>query len=555
MLSNFLDQELSEAHLGISTGLRAHLERFRSFLLSFYTTKLGYYPPRLSDASAYRAMAQDFKALYKFLVDESYRSSDAMPSVAVGGICTLQLVQSFDNNNNFESRRHPLPKLPPPSPLAQPKRVSWLSRQRADEAHLNHVALVKASNWNETLFQNDLVRAFRKFEEKCAVSLHKVDRHEKISLADGRKIRWILVYAAHQTLELATQRPRGVPDDHSAKYVVSLAKNTLVPWHDSNLTGGLLRARTDTVAKRFDKRDEAGCAPHTDEKIVIRPDIDYLAIVREERDSVPGHRRWASVPSHPLDIRASRSCVDLSGKSLARSTTFCTAAQGSRHNRLTMLPSLEIATGPSSLEPLMQQDLEFSPEMEMLENNARTLVHPASLATRSASTASESSTSAISTFTNTTSIADTLDSATPLESPVEADESERRWSRRNSAALVAEQKQDAGSKSKSAAAKRRTMNTALEGYNFAARALGHLMDQERRSPAPKQVAGLPHAQTMPLIAWGKDAREEAYVLPEEPDDWTAMQAFFDGKDPLKEDAGSHYAWEQYADLGGLTEVR
>src|SRR5262245_31720697 len=92
MLKNFLDDELSDAHLGIPAGTRAHLERFRTFLMSFYSTQQGYYPPQSFDSDMYRSMREDFESLYELLVDNGC-TSDVMPSVAVGGICTIQLVQ------------------------------------------------------------------------------------------------------------------------------------------------------------------------------------------------------------------------------------------------------------------------------------------------------------------------------------------------------------------------------------------------------------------------------------------------------------------------------
>lgn len=59
---------------------------------------------------------------------------------------------------------------------------------------------------------------------------------------------------------------------------------------------------------------------------------------------------------------------------------------------------------------------------------------------------------------------------------------------------------------------------------------------------------------MPLPIREDDIDEEPYVLSRDSGDWTAMQAFLDGKGPNGEADGTH-AWEQYADLGGLTEVR
>ena len=47
-LASFLSDDLSDTHLGLSTGARAHLDTFRSFLQSYHVAKLGYYPPASS---------------------------------------------------------------------------------------------------------------------------------------------------------------------------------------------------------------------------------------------------------------------------------------------------------------------------------------------------------------------------------------------------------------------------------------------------------------------------------------------------------------------------
>ena len=39
------------------------------------------------------------------------------------------------------------------------------------------------------------------------------------------------------------------------------------------------------------------------------------------------------------------------------------------------------------------------------------------------------------------------------------------------------------------------------------------------------------------------------------DDWASMQAFMDGSGGGGGECNAKYGWEQYADLGGLTEVR
>ena len=125
-LRNFLDEELSEAHAGVPSGVRAHLESFRSFLLSFYSAKFGYYPPRSFDEELFRTMGDDFAALYALLEDDG--SFEFMPSAAAGGICTLQMVQAFDKRNGLAPLEHPLPLLPRLERQGGMRRIAWLPR-------------------------------------------------------------------------------------------------------------------------------------------------------------------------------------------------------------------------------------------------------------------------------------------------------------------------------------------------------------------------------------------------------------------------------------------
>src|SRR4051812_21800921 len=104
MLGSFLSDDLSDAHLGLSPPARAHLDKFRSFLESFYVAKLGYYPPTSAQGtcsafpmSVYRQLCQEFQKLYDYLVDPDFTLNGSSPTSQQGGICVLQSLQSFDS--------------------------------------------------------------------------------------------------------------------------------------------------------------------------------------------------------------------------------------------------------------------------------------------------------------------------------------------------------------------------------------------------------------------------------------------------------------------------
>lgn len=561
-MDNFLEQELSETHLGIPHGLRSHLERFRSFLLSFYSTRLGYYPPRSFDGTVYRAMARDFKALYNLLVDEGYNSSEAMPSTAVGGICTLQLVQSFDTNSHMEPMKHPLPKLPLVDQQARSKRMSWLPRgpkQRADERQLGHVALVNASNWKEGSYQNSLVRAYRKFEEDCAVAPKRIDRTEKVSLVDGRKVRWILIYAVHQTLRHATQRPSGVQDDTTARYLVSIAENTIPPWEDVHPTGGLVRSQTEPSLSRLAELHEMDPLPAV-ERFEIKPDIDYFALTHKE-DTPPPRSRRASLPPS-AEVQTTLSRTSSFKQVISRSSTIRKSVRRLKQSATpTSAPPTPVTPNKALYHEIVvhgygngTNDVHLGPDA------APTLPDVG----RSASTASETGSSNISTVPSSASTAETLESSlnSPVlpESPLELPSTNRRWSHHDFSVM---QQSSSNMLSKSNSLKRRPISSAFEGYSNAAKAFGQFVDNERRNIFTntrqnatdlKKNGAIPQSRSMPLPIREDDIDEEPYVLSRDSGDWTAMQAFLDGKGPNGEADGTH-AWEQYADLGGLTEVR
>ncbi|KHN99744.1 uncharacterized protein MAM_02597 [Metarhizium album ARSEF 1941] len=560
MLDNFLDRELSEAHLGIPLGLRAHLDRFRSFLLSFYSTRLGHYPPRPFDAAVYRVMARDFKALYQLLVDEAYSSCEAMPSVAVGGICTLQLIQSFDTHSHHEPMKHPLPRLPQLDPPPRPRRLAWLPRgpkQRADERRLGHAALVNASNWKQDASENSLVRAYRQFEEECALGRKKSDKNERLSLVDGRKVRWIMIYAVHQTLRYATQRPAGVQDDPSARYPVTLAKDTLPPWQDKhNNNGGLIRSQTEPALSRLGRLHNGDMATAV-ERPEIKPDIDYFALTHKQDASPPPpppRSRRASLPPSMPDTPTTLSRASSLKQALSRSSTIRRSVQRLKQSAAPApARPLSLALGKPLYHEIVVHGYGNGTNKVRLEARAAP-PPPAPGVGRSASTASGTTSSNVSTVPSSASFVDTAESqlSSPAlpDPPDERPPKTRRWSTQDSST------HHGGSPPvpKSNSLKRRPISTALEGYTHAAKALGQLVDHERRSifAGGRQNGSTQQGRSMPLPIREDDIDEEPYVLPRDSGDWTAMQAFLDGKGV---EADAPHAWEQYADLGGLTEVR
>ncbi|ROT36076.1 hypothetical protein SODALDRAFT_282676 [Sodiomyces alkalinus F11] len=340
MLRTFLQDELSESFLGLPPGGRAHLERFRSFIFAFYSTKLGYYPPPSTDARStifepeiYRRMFDDFKALYELLVDERFTPAETTPPLARGSICVMQTVHSFDLRCRYDSLPHPLPLLPDvPSTPPPSRRFAWFSvmtkqdKQRPDSRLLSQAALTRASNHRKHgILQNELVQAYRRFEElSVPLSPGRGDRHEKIDLLDARKARWIFIYSVYQALRSCTRIPAEVRD-RNVEYNMAVSTENLAPWMEGEKVrlGSFIQSKTaeprPSRAPSMPERTWSIQATPT-RVIEIKPDIDYFALTHQ---NTPAERSTTSSnsPSIPERTRSLSRTLSLS-LSLSRNNTL-----------------------------------------------------------------------------------------------------------------------------------------------------------------------------------------------------------------------------------------
>ncbi|OTA90650.1 hypothetical protein M434DRAFT_22813 [Hypoxylon sp. CO27-5] len=290
MVATFLQYELSEAHLGLYTGARAHLERFRTLLHDFYAAKFGSYPPpsinyqtRIFEVEVFRTMRDDFEALFNYLVDLTFDTSQDTPFLAEGGICTWQSIKSFDTRHEFKTLFHPLPLLPKVT-QENTKRMSWLGtpiksdRKRKENTH---VALVTATNQKANLLKNGLVRVYRQFEEDLVYLPTKADKFENLGPMDSRKVRWILIYATYQALRQATEVPPEVRDATDAPYYLCISTADLPPWDEERPVCSLVRSQTDHIVRNspmiLDRALIKSPVPHQ-RSLEIKPDIDYFAL-------------------------------------------------------------------------------------------------------------------------------------------------------------------------------------------------------------------------------------------------------------------------------------
>lgn len=241
-VGGFFEHELSSSFLGLPQAARDHLDRFRSFLHGYYIEQHGFWPPNRFEEesiqlSICKRMYTDFKSLYEHLADTSSSSSNMDATLGTtGGVCVLQNVKNFDNRQRLPPLTHSLPRIPSMGNVnvaaieRKQRRNSWnpIARHREEKERRNTQrmqALIDSTNRDWTLMNCVLVRRFSEFEIETAV-----DDLEAVSLGDGRKVRWIVVYAIFQILQSITQAPKQVRNVEGLSYALCCEAPALMPW-------------------------------------------------------------------------------------------------------------------------------------------------------------------------------------------------------------------------------------------------------------------------------------------------------------------------------------
>lgn len=578
-LRNFLDEELSEAHLGLPSGARAHLERFRSFLLSYYTTKLGYYPPKNFEPSLLNLMRHDFQALYSFLVDESHSVSYGMPSTARGGICTLQLIQSLDGLYQYEPLQHPLPLLPDPIPRGS---GGWGSlRARLDKTSVRggqrraaHTSLAKASNWHEAIFRNDLVRAYRRFEEETVLSPNKVDKQEKVSVMDARKVRWIMIYTAYQVLRSVTEIPPQVLDAEAVSYHVCISSKGLPPWEEEVKFDHLLRRQTSlalmaspstVVSPPIVWADSAG-VQSTSNIIEIKPDIDYFALSRQQQQP-QGGSSGPEIANSPTPIPARSSSLS---QSLRRNSTI---RRSMRLFRPSSTPPSSIRRSSSLSKPMYHEIV-----VHGYGNGTNTVYIDSSTPPPLplSRLGSESPPALSSASVGSSDSDETLDDSIKTPSTTEPVMGLYFRTEANAHPIKRVASMHVNpSRSATHRILRRPRSTALTSRGSHRSMYEQLVEDQKRAFFADEYPLTPSKPELKLESNNNDvhdssnsptfATKKGHTMSSQytmEDYWLAMEAFMDFGEKTSQvmsyddhDADVQPAWEQYFDLGGLTEVR
>jgi hypothetical protein len=136
------------------------------------------------------------------------------------------------------------------------------------------------------LLRCSLVRAYRGFEKQYVFS--KVEKKNRITPANARKVRWVLVYSMLQTLRRATTVPKQVRDTDDVPYHLCVLTEGCPPWGGEEKSyRAFLRSQTDKFKSDWTEPQKSSSQNPPPTPLLasnpfgkIKPDIDYFALSR-----------------------------------------------------------------------------------------------------------------------------------------------------------------------------------------------------------------------------------------------------------------------------------
>ncbi|KAI8626818.1 hypothetical protein F5Y19DRAFT_190649 [Xylariaceae sp. FL1651] len=571
MLKTFLQDELPEDTMGLYPGARAHLERFRTLLHGLYAARFGYYPPPSTDpettifeVDVFRTMRDDFEALYEYLVDDGFDTSQGNPFLVQGGICTLQSIQSFDARYHYETLSHPLPLLPEVSQESTPsRRVLWLNKpakpNQTQRVNTLSALLIATNSRRVEVMRNKLVRAYRRFEEDSIYSPIKADKLENLGPMDGRKVRWILIYAIYQTLRQATEPPAEVRDITGVPYHLCISTVNLPPWKRERPVHMLVRSQSGQLTQSSSSStmdwSSRSSSPPPQASLEIKPDIDYFAITHKSASDTRERGRSISAGSSGLK--------DSFTNPFSRTS-------------LTVRRSFSFFTKQETQRPLPQAQKSSYYEIAVpgYGNGIKNTVRDSEMAVETASVKQASSIKdkrivssppgsfySSSYYSNSEAgTSDTFDTSV-TGSPTEA--SIDRWESQRSSACTRCGHRDADRETPSPSPRRSKSLQVENRQPHAMEEASWLEDEEplvqfRQRPTSSHNQPRRSLEPAPLnIRKAKTSTTDLPIQmpsPKAPTAWDYINAVMEVQATAMED-DVHPEWEQYNDLGGLIEIR
>ncbi|KAG8527064.1 uncharacterized protein KY384_008493 [Bacidia gigantensis] len=233
-LTSFLEEDLSDA-LGKEAYLQ--LERFRSFLYSFYVGRYSFWPPAagitssgILPKSVYSSMYLDFRNLYGYLADTESRASLRDEQYVIDCSSISDLLSEFDRKHKLDQLPYLLPLIPKLPEQVNRRRsifniLGW-GRARQERRVAAFSALKAATNHNDSQVMNsNIVREYLRFERDWAMI-----ESPAVSCADGRRARFVLIYAMLQMLISIARVPSEVRETEGVSYPLCCQTAGTPPW-------------------------------------------------------------------------------------------------------------------------------------------------------------------------------------------------------------------------------------------------------------------------------------------------------------------------------------
>lgn len=255
---------------------RASYNKMRQFVLSYYKTSFGNWPPKASSKKnpfaesglnrlVLKMLYSDMCALYDLLVDREAKTSRVIDEVPTISTSTNKMTMSALRNMLSENDRSRPPVLPPipydtpklpavTSIMANYNQLSEKEQYKVDKKLKEHeliLVLNKGYNYDTNSIKLPFLDAFKDFELKEARGKMGPD------LADQRIGYWLFLYVVVQTLPMLIVDAPGLKYTDGTEYFLCEPPMGNYPWDEDkhvrkawyNVAGGsgIVELSTDTI--------------------------------------------------------------------------------------------------------------------------------------------------------------------------------------------------------------------------------------------------------------------------------------------------------------------
>jgi len=219
-LRELLENELANTLQGLTASQDAHLERFRSFLNTYYVAKFGYWPPPKFTQTMLFDMSYELECAYELMVDATL-FPDGL-DISSKDMRTYQNLTIFDAKNKCTSRVNMLPIKSKTGKLDGKALTGKTSISLSSSKVKKRQQILAGAKTDLLIATNDtavqirdcaFVRAYLAFELDCLDHLEA-----DLTIDDARSMRWILIYCMLQVLDSVTSTPARIATPGSMPY-------------------------------------------------------------------------------------------------------------------------------------------------------------------------------------------------------------------------------------------------------------------------------------------------------------------------------------------------